>query len=232
MSSCEKDPEPTAVYFYEQLGRTITFYNLSDDATSCQWEFGDGGTSTELSPEYTYSENGTYTVTLTAKGPGGSNSITKTITVEISLFIGRWEVVGMGPIKYTSPDGSGQGPVPSASEAAVWLTYAIGGVTDASLTAATITFNLNGTIDVNSSSAGAKWGQAGNDISISNINMSEGGFTGVLGAGNTTATLTSGPVGNWTQIPRELVPAWATPYTEWFSVIDIDEIQFTLNAIP
>ncbi|MGW1490229.1 ThuA domain-containing protein [Streptomyces sp. NPDC002402] len=41
------------------------------DALTYAWDFGDGGTSTEANPTYTYKKNGTYTATVTAKDPGG-----------------------------------------------------------------------------------------------------------------------------------------------------------------
>lgn len=41
------------------------------DAISYNWDFGDGGKSTEANPAHTYSANGTYTATLTARDPGG-----------------------------------------------------------------------------------------------------------------------------------------------------------------
>ncbi len=53
---------------------TVTFANNSiGDITSYSWDFGDGGTSTEVNPGHTYTQAGSYTVTLTATGPGGSN---------------------------------------------------------------------------------------------------------------------------------------------------------------
>ncbi|WP_328666871.1 ThuA domain-containing protein [Streptomyces sp. NBC_00322] len=41
------------------------------DALTYAWDFGDGGTSTEANPTYTYKKNGTYTATVTAKDPSG-----------------------------------------------------------------------------------------------------------------------------------------------------------------
>ncbi len=48
------------------------------------WDFGDGGTSTEPDPAYTYTEPGTYAVMLTVTGPGGSNSSASVINVNDS----------------------------------------------------------------------------------------------------------------------------------------------------
>lgn len=48
------------------------------------WNFGDGATSTQEDPQHTYTDPGSYDVTLTVTGPGGQDSITKNalITVE------------------------------------------------------------------------------------------------------------------------------------------------------
>ncbi len=50
--------------------------------TTWSWAFGDGATSTVQNPSHTYSTPGIYTVSLTAAGPGGSNtqSVTNCIT--------------------------------------------------------------------------------------------------------------------------------------------------------
>ena len=60
---------------------TVTFTNLSQFATSYAWDFGDGTNSTAATPPAKTYQAGTYTVTLTATGPGGSNSTTRTVTV-------------------------------------------------------------------------------------------------------------------------------------------------------
>ncbi len=55
---------------------TLSFTNLSQYATSYLWDFGDGSGSSVLpNPTYTYYNPGTFTVTLTANGPGGTNNI-------------------------------------------------------------------------------------------------------------------------------------------------------------
>ncbi len=47
----------------------------SDNPTSWLWNFGDGTTSTLQNPTHTYTTSGTYTVTETASGAGGNNTI-------------------------------------------------------------------------------------------------------------------------------------------------------------
>ena len=50
---------------------TIVFRSYSTDAVSYAWDFGDGGTSTEENPDYTYTTGGLYTVTLTTVSSDG-----------------------------------------------------------------------------------------------------------------------------------------------------------------
>lgn len=45
-------------------GDKARFYDLSSDAISWAWDFGDGNSSTERNPSYTYQEEGIYTVQL------------------------------------------------------------------------------------------------------------------------------------------------------------------------
>lgn len=54
---------------------TVTFANdTTGSVDSWSWSFGDGGTSTLSAPSNTYNTAGTYTVTLSATGPGGSDT--------------------------------------------------------------------------------------------------------------------------------------------------------------
>lgn len=59
------------------------------DASSWSWNFGDSGTSTEQNPVHTYTIEGTYTVSLSVTGAGGSDNETKTdyITVNVPTEI-------------------------------------------------------------------------------------------------------------------------------------------------
>ena len=68
-------PFPLAVNFTDQS---------TGDITSWSWDFGDGATSTEQNPSHTYTDAGTYTVSLAVTGPCGSDTEVKAnfITVE------------------------------------------------------------------------------------------------------------------------------------------------------
>jgi PKD repeat protein len=57
---------------------TVNFTNLTTGATSNFWDFGDGNTSTSKDASNIYASAGTYTVTLTATGPGGTNTLAQT----------------------------------------------------------------------------------------------------------------------------------------------------------
>jgi PKD repeat protein len=64
---------------------TAVFTNTSTgDFTSSLWNFGDGVTSTLLSPTHTYTSAGVYTVTLRVTGPGGTN--TSTVTNAVTVY--------------------------------------------------------------------------------------------------------------------------------------------------
>jgi len=60
---------------------TVSFINLSVNATDYLWKFGDGTTSTETNPKHVYPLGGNYKVWLYASNPGGTDSIMKTIVV-------------------------------------------------------------------------------------------------------------------------------------------------------
>jgi serine protease len=63
---------------------TVNFTNLSTGATSYSWGFGDNGSSTQANPSHTYTEAGTYTVTLTATNSCGSDVETKTDYITVT----------------------------------------------------------------------------------------------------------------------------------------------------
>jgi len=83
-SGITAEPEaPTADFTADPISGPIPLgVDFTDqstgDITSWQWDFGDGSTSTEQDPSHTYTDSGIYTVSLTATGPGGSDTETKT----------------------------------------------------------------------------------------------------------------------------------------------------------
>jgi PKD repeat protein len=66
---------------------TVNFTNTSTGSiTSYAWTFGDGSTSTVANPSKVYSVAGTYTVSLTVTGPGGSNTQTRTNYITVAAL--------------------------------------------------------------------------------------------------------------------------------------------------
>jgi gliding motility-associated-like protein len=63
---------------------TVNFQDLSPDAVSWQWDFGDGGTSNQKNPVYTYLTEGQFQVSLTVTDSKGcTNTVTKPTFVKI-----------------------------------------------------------------------------------------------------------------------------------------------------
>lgn len=103
---------------------TIEFSNLSGSAIEYSWEFGDGGTSTDKEPSYTYAGGeGTYSVTLTVRdGNGISDVVTRDIVVE-NIFVAITPTIlngnfddGQDNWKFSSFSGGTTSPYNSSSD--------------------------------------------------------------------------------------------------------------------
>ena len=93
--SCKDDPFPlpAADFFTDpgivEVGVPVMFDNLTTNAASYEWDFGDGQTSTEISPTITYSESGNFTVVLTSiTQDGQSLEFEKNVDVKERVFTG------------------------------------------------------------------------------------------------------------------------------------------------
>lgn len=71
----EMDPQGSAIPL------TVNFNNTSQNATSFEWDFGDGGTSDLSDPSHTYTALGTYDISLTCAGPLGPLTAHGQITI-------------------------------------------------------------------------------------------------------------------------------------------------------
>lgn len=85
--SCdEEEDRPTfplsGEIFYSSDGTQVAFTALTHSATSWNWDFGDGNTSTEQNPVHVYDEGGYYLATLTATDGSGA-----TVTKEVKLAL-------------------------------------------------------------------------------------------------------------------------------------------------
>jgi PKD repeat protein len=57
---------------------SVSFTNFTTSATNYLWDFGDGNTSPALNPVNIFTNTGVYSVRLTAVGPAGTSSLTRT----------------------------------------------------------------------------------------------------------------------------------------------------------
>ena len=70
----------------------VDFTNMSIDADSYFWDFGDGSTSEDADPVHVYPGTGTYTVTMIATNNCGSDTIVQQVMVQTSgLVLPEWD---------------------------------------------------------------------------------------------------------------------------------------------
>ncbi len=88
--------------------RTIKFTNLSTEANKFEWDFGNGNTSTEKDPTFTFSGEGDFPVTLTASDANGA---TGTTTIDVLVVEGPFQPIILEPgfEDDTLPEGGGDG---------------------------------------------------------------------------------------------------------------------------
>jgi PKD repeat protein len=87
--TCDKDDEdkPVVASFTvdktkANIGEIITFTNNSQNASTYEWDFGDGkAIVSEEDPTYIYDEAGNYVVELKAVGSSGSNTSTRELLI-------------------------------------------------------------------------------------------------------------------------------------------------------
>ena len=72
-------PEPN--FSYNTSGTVVSFFNLSQNATSYFWDFGDGTTTSNSDPVHDYFEDGVYVVQLTASSDCGDVTIEEIIVI-------------------------------------------------------------------------------------------------------------------------------------------------------
>lgn len=78
---------PTPGFSFNVNGNTVDFANLSNNATSYSWDFGDNNSSNLADPSHTFLSSGMYVVVLTAINSCGMESVTQTIEIEESFLV-------------------------------------------------------------------------------------------------------------------------------------------------
>ncbi|MCE7926733.1 MAG: PKD domain-containing protein [Haliscomenobacteraceae bacterium CHB4] len=91
------DEPPVAGFKADVAGSTVAFTNISYDATTYNWNFGDGSSSSEANPSHTYANAGLYTVVLTATRGNATSTAQLDVTIsanmtEADLIGGAWKV--------------------------------------------------------------------------------------------------------------------------------------------
>ncbi|HKC67832.1 MAG TPA: PKD domain-containing protein, partial [Bacteroidia bacterium] len=70
------------------VGDNVVFTNNSTNATNYIWNFGDGGVSSMQTPNYTYNNAGTYTVTLQAINVNCNDTVSSTQVITVNATTG------------------------------------------------------------------------------------------------------------------------------------------------
>jgi PKD repeat protein len=84
-------PDPTADFTAAADGSnalTINFTNTSKDASTYEWDFGDGSHSTDKDPSHTYAKGGAYKVKLVATATSGKTAEKEDLTTSKANLIG------------------------------------------------------------------------------------------------------------------------------------------------
>jgi PKD repeat protein len=110
MTGCHVDPyaDFTTNSSIVQPLEDVYFTNLSTDANSYFWDFGDGYTSTEVNPIHYYDQEGRYTITLTVSGHKGGSDVAQ-ISIDVYwtrliITVAEWNENYV--IQYVVPDAS------------------------------------------------------------------------------------------------------------------------------
>lgn len=141
LNACKKkedDPiSPKAAFSVSSLtvvvDQQIQFTNTSENATSFKWSFGDGTTSTEVSPKKSYSTSDNFTVNLVSTGEGGSNTAISVIKVlPLCAFTVENEaaLIASTPVQFTN-----------GSKGATSYLWSFGDAANSTSTLANPTFN-------------------------------------------------------------------------------------------
>ncbi len=101
-----------------RVGEAVTFTDLSVNAASWSWDFGDGATSTAQSPQHAYSSSGSYQVVLTVTSSAGD--LDASLPSQVSVDPARPKLSGIDVVSpattlatttFTAITGGASGPI-------------------------------------------------------------------------------------------------------------------------
>ncbi|KAA3633589.1 MAG: PKD domain-containing protein [Bacteroidetes bacterium] len=159
------NPLPQAYFNFSTDNLTVSFQNNSIDADSYLWELGDGNFTEIENPEFTFSDFGTYEVTLIALNGCGQDTTSLEIALTAPVFVSFTFTEGEGcapiEVQFTNTstgvynelswDFPGGTPATSTEENPT-IIYSEPGVYDVSLTASgntgSNTFTAEGIIEI------------------------------------------------------------------------------------
>jgi len=116
-SDDESHPLPVADFTFAgdnvRAPAKVYFNNLSSNAESYTWEFGNGYSNSGFNTSIVYVNGGVYPVKLTATGPGGSASVIKNITIQnaptecriVSITVNSMPFSDASGFYFDTPDG-------------------------------------------------------------------------------------------------------------------------------
>ena len=226
LTSCEEAPVPTAIFSTSIDGMEVTFTNSSNDADTYAWDFGDGGSSAEMNPVYTYAENGDYSVSLTATGEGGEDIMTQTVSIDVSAFIATWMVDSSYQVA-TAYGNFTTGTALPGEYTAIYAVYIFAGTLDFTATSCTLEMVEDGTVLVNGAASTTTWTEASDVITLVTTT-----FAGVLITGEINdlghLVINCGDMGLLSQFPDELIPAEAKDHAAF---TNIDSWRFVTSIV-
>ena len=139
---------PELDYDYVQSGNTVTIDNNTQGDYTYLWDFGDGYTTVSPSPYHTYTQGGTYTITVTATDACGTDTDSFEVTIAdpptAAFTANETESCGAFTVSYTNQStGSGNtylwtfpGGIPATStQVNPTVTYLSVGTRNVTLTA-------------------------------------------------------------------------------------------------
>lgn len=245
-------PMTVADFAYPQTGCApydITFNNLSTGAISYSWNFGDNSNlSTDQNPTHTYSQPGTYTVTLIAQNPNNCN-VSDTISQTLFIFD---QTASNLPDTVTCPGVPVQIGIPPLSDPNVTYQWSpAGGVSNAgssnplAIISTPTTFTLlviNGTcVDTFFQTVNISGGlsiNAGNDITICSGQTGQIGFVDNSGSYNyqwspatgLSSSTVSNPIANPAQTTTYIL--FATSADSVGCASDSDTVTVVVSNVP
>ena len=85
-----------------EVGKDVVFENMTTNASSYKWDFGDGRTSTEINPTIQYDEAGQYTVTLIAYTDDEQSD---SLSVDIDVYERVMKALQISGLKFVNRNG-------------------------------------------------------------------------------------------------------------------------------